>query len=61
MGDEVDFEQIKRFRVLPRSFTLEDGELTPTMKIKRRIVHEHFADDIEAMYADEASATQPRA
>lgn len=44
-------EQIKKFTILPRNFTLEDGELTPTLKVKRRVVTEHFAAEIEAMYA----------
>lgn len=45
-------EQIKKFTILPRNFTVEDSELTPTLKVKRRIVNDHFADEIEAMYAD---------
>jgi long-chain acyl-CoA synthetase len=54
--DEVNsdlsrFEQIKRFTILPRDFTLEDGELTPTMKLKRRVCQEHFAVEIEALYS----------
>ncbi len=43
-------ENIRKFSILPRNFTVEDGELTPTLKIKRRIVNEHFAQDIDAMY-----------
>jgi long-chain acyl-CoA synthetase len=46
------YEQIKRFSILPRDFTMDDGEITPTLKLKRRVVHEHFADDIERLYAD---------
>jgi long-chain acyl-CoA synthetase len=45
------FEQIKRFRVLPRDFTAEDGEVTPTMKLKRRVVEQHFAAEIEELYS----------
>ena len=45
-------EQIKKFTILRRNFTIEDGELTPTLKVKRAKVNDHFADDIEAMYAE---------
>jgi len=46
------FEQIKRFTVLPRDFTAEEGEVTPTLKLKRRVCAEHFAAEIEALYRD---------
>jgi long-chain acyl-CoA synthetase len=49
--DRVRVEQIKRFAILPRDFTQEDGELTPTLKLRRKVVHEHFADEIEQLYA----------
>jgi long-chain acyl-CoA synthetase len=45
------FEQIKRFTILPRDFTAEDGEVTPTLKLKRRVCAEHFAKEIEELYA----------
>jgi long-chain acyl-CoA synthetase len=45
-------EQIKKFRILPRPLSIEDGELTPTLKVKRNRVNEHFIDIIEEMYAD---------
>ena len=44
--------QIKKFAVLPRNFTIENGELTPTLKVKRNKVAEHFAREIEALYAE---------
>jgi long-chain acyl-CoA synthetase len=44
------FERIKDFRVLPRAFTVDGGELTPTMKVRRRVVAEAYTDLIEAMY-----------
>jgi len=44
-------EHVRKFTILPRDFSVDEGELTPTLKIKRRIVHDHFADEIEAMYA----------
>jgi long-chain acyl-CoA synthetase len=50
-GELSRFEQIKRFTILPRDFTLEDGEVTPTMKLKRRVCQEHFAAEIEALYS----------
>ncbi len=54
--DEVNrdlsrFEQVKRFTILPRDFTAEDGEVTPTLKLKRRVCQEHFAAEIEALYS----------
>ena len=49
--DRVRVEQIKRFAILPRDFTQEDGELTPTLKLRRKVVHEHFAKEIEQLYA----------
>ena len=53
--DEVNaersrFEQIKRFAILPREFTLEHDEITPTLKLKRKIVLEHFAKEVESLY-----------
>lgn len=45
-------EHIRKFTVLPRDLTVEDRELTPTLKIKRRIVNENWSDVIEAMYQD---------
>ncbi len=46
------FEQVKRFAILPRDFTMEAGEITPTLKVRRRAVQEHFADEIDALYAE---------
>ena len=50
-GDLSRFEQIKRFAILPRDFTAEEGEVTPTLKLKRRVCQEHFAAEIEGLYS----------
>ena len=44
------FEQIKRFAILPREFTLEHDEVTPTLKLRRKVILEHFAREAEALY-----------
>ena len=45
------FERIKRFAILPRDFSADEGEITPTLKLKRRVCEEHFAAEIEALYS----------
>ena len=50
-GELSRFEQIKRFCVLRRDFTAEDDEVTPTLKLKRRVVAQHFAREIEDLYS----------
>ena len=45
-------EQVKKFAILPRPFGIDTGELTPTMKIKRKVVASKFAREIDAMYVD---------
>ena len=45
-------EQIGCFRLVDRSFSIEHDELTPTLKLRRSVIQEHFAADIEAMYRD---------
>lgn len=45
------FEKIKKFTLLPREFTMENGELTNTLKIRRPVINNHFAREIEEMYA----------
>ncbi|APE14459.1 long-chain fatty acid--CoA ligase [Mycobacterium sp. WY10] len=44
-------ESIRKFRILPCDFTVQTGELTPTLKVKRNVVAERFADEIGAIYA----------
>jgi long-chain acyl-CoA synthetase len=45
-------ETVKKFHILERPFSIETGELTPTLKVKRKIVYSNFAAQIEAMYAE---------
>ena len=45
------FEQIKEFAVLPRDFSAEHDEVTPTLKLRRRTCEQHFADEIERLYS----------
>jgi long-chain acyl-CoA synthetase len=49
--DRTRVEQIKRFVVLPRDFSQEEGEVTPTLKLRRKVIQDHFADEIERLYA----------
>ena len=44
-------EKIKRFTILPTEWTVDSEELTPTLKLKRRVIHEKYAEEIEALYA----------
>ena len=46
----ASFEQVKKIAVVTAAFTIESGELTPTMKVKRRVVAERYADLIESLY-----------
>ena len=48
--DLAQFEKIKRVTLLAREFTLEAGELTPTLKVKRRFVEQKYKDVIDTMY-----------
>ena len=43
-------EQIKRFAILPRDLSQEEGELTPTLKVKRSVVYKKFAGDVDSLY-----------
>ncbi|MFM1920253.1 MAG: hypothetical protein RLZZ303_1887 [Candidatus Hydrogenedentota bacterium] len=50
------YEQIKKYRIVPREFTIEDEEMTPTMKIKRRVIMDNWGHLVEEMYADSEEA-----
>ncbi|TXE14565.1 AMP-dependent synthetase/ligase [Algoriphagus aquimarinus] len=46
------WEQIKRFKLLQDPWSIESGELTPTMKLKRKVIHQKFEKEIEELYVD---------
>jgi long-chain acyl-CoA synthetase len=48
-------EAIRKFRILPVDFTEDTGELTPTLKVKRKVVTQKFASDIDALYGGSAA------
>lgn len=50
--DLAQFETIKKFTIMPEEFSIETGELTPTLKVKRKVVYEKFKDIIEGMYKE---------
>ncbi len=52
----ANFESLKRFRVVADEWTQESGELTPSMKLKRRVITARYAAVIDALYEDEATA-----
>jgi len=45
-------EQIKKFVILPRDFTIDDGELTPTLKIRRKQINDNWSSEIDSMYSE---------
>jgi len=49
--DRSSYEQIKRFEILPRDFSMEENEITVTLKLRRKVCAEHFADELAALYA----------
>ncbi len=50
------FETIKRFHLVPDEWSLDTGELTPSLKLKRRVILEKYANEMAALYADESVA-----
>jgi long-chain acyl-CoA synthetase len=52
MRDLAHFEVPKKFLLLLRDFSIENGELTPTLKVKRRVVEQHYQREIDALYAE---------
>jgi long-chain acyl-CoA synthetase len=52
LRDLAQFETPKKFLFIPNDFTIESGELTPTLKVKRKVVEEHYRNQIEALYTE---------
>ena len=50
MTNFSSYEAVKQFFLLPKEFSIEDGTLTPTLKIKKRVVEERYKDKIDALY-----------
>jgi long-chain acyl-CoA synthetase len=55
----ANFETIKRFLLVPEEWSLDSGELTPSLKLKRRVILEKYAPEIAGFYVDEASTQAP--
>jgi long-chain acyl-CoA synthetase len=49
-ADCADFEKVRRFTLLPRDFSADRDEITPTLKIKRRVIAKNYAGEIQSMY-----------
>ena len=45
-------EQIKKFSILPRDFSIDEGELTPTLKIRRKQINDNWSNIIDGMYSE---------
>jgi long-chain acyl-CoA synthetase len=56
MKSYAQYEKIKKVALLPREFSIETGELTPKLSIKRRVVEEKYKDLIDRMYQGAAGA-----
>ena len=56
MKSFAKYEKVRKFTLIPREFTIEAGELTPSLKVKRKEVVDHFGAEIEAIYADAGPA-----
>jgi long-chain acyl-CoA synthetase len=57
-GGLAQYESMKRVKVVPDEWSVEDGTMTPSMKLKRRVVNEKYAKEIAEFYADEATAVK---
>ena len=50
LKDVAPYEQVQCFALLPRGFTIEQGELTAKLTLRRKIIEQHFAAEIETLY-----------
>jgi long-chain acyl-CoA synthetase len=50
-SDLADYERIRKVALLPQEFSIDSGELTPTLKVKRRVIDERYGDLIETLYS----------
>jgi long-chain acyl-CoA synthetase len=57
--DRSRYEQLKRFAILDRDFEMDRGEVTPTLKLRRRAVLDNFAAEVESLY-DGSAPADPR-
>jgi long-chain acyl-CoA synthetase len=48
------FEQVKKFTLLPAAFSMELGELTPTLKLRRKVILQRYQREIDSMYQEQA-------
>ena len=53
LKDVAPYEQVRAFALLPRSFTIEAGEMTAKLTLRRKVIEEHFAAEIESLYRRE--------
>ncbi len=58
-ADLASYEQVRRVAILPRELTIEDGEISPTLKVRRRVVEERYKSLIDAAYAEDLRAAAP--
>ena len=60
-ADLAKFEQVRKIAVLPRELTVDAGDLSPTLKVRRRVVEQKYADEIEHLYAGEDARSEAHA